>query len=318
MKLRIGATLAGLPAALALALGGPARAEEIEVLARKATEAPVIDGKVDRVWDAVRAVKVTASEGPQGDVEITVKALYTDRDVYFLFQWPDKTQSLGRFWEYTGTEWRATRGNEDRLNVAWDMGAKDFAQKGCTAACHKQGKEVTFRTTGSDRLDIWHWKSHRTNPAGWMDDQWLGAEVRPADRSARSNDSPGGTKANWDASAKRPRWGFKEGVRPGPVLLARDAVELRESARFKAGDRLPRDVVEKPTGSRGDIEARGVWDRGRWTLEVRRARDTGDRDHDVQFTDPGKAHLFGLSVHDDAGDDEHSHTGRTVLKLLLK
>ena len=71
-------------------------------------------------------------------------------------------------------------------------------------------------------------------------------------------------------------------------------------------------------GSRGDIESGATWDRDRWTLEIRRARDTGDREHDVLFTDPGRPYYFGISVHDNAGDEDHSHTGQTALKLLLK
>lgn len=319
MSLRAGVAFA-VTAVLGAGVAPPlAVAEEIEVVARRATEAPAIDGKVDKAWDAVRATRVTLSEGPQGDVEVTLKALYTDKDVFFLVQWADKTESLGRLREFDGKEWKPAKGNEDRLNFAWDLGVKDFAAKGCAAACHKQGKEVTFRTEGPGaRLDIWHWKAQRTNPAGWADDQWLGHEKQGD--SYRGNDpkTGGGYEDNWDKEAKRPKWTFKEGIRPGAVLLRKDAVEVKDPGRFKAGDRLPREVVDRITGSRGDIEAKGVWDRGRWTLELRRARETGDREHDVQFTEAGRPYLFGLSVHDSAGDEEHSHTGRTVLKLLFR
>jgi hypothetical protein len=170
-------------------------------------------------------------------------------------------------------------------------------------------------------MDVWHWKAHRSNAAGYADDQWLGHELKKEgdEEIARGNDAKtaGGYSDNWDKEAKRPKYGFKEGVKPGPVLLKKDAVEIKDR-KFKAGDRLPREVVEKPTGSRGDIEARAVWDKGRWTLEMKRARDTGDKENDVQFTDPARPYYFGISVHDDGGEEEHSHTGRTVLKLLLK
>jgi hypothetical protein len=199
---------------------------------------------------------------------------------------------------------------------------KEFPAKGCTAACHKQDKAVTLKTNGpSERMDVWHWKAHRSNPAGYADDQWLGHELKKEgdEEIARGNDAKtaGGYSDNWDKEAKRPKYGFKEGVKPGPVLLKKDAVEIKDQ-KFKAGDRLPREVVEKPTGSRGDIEARAVWDKGRWTLEMKRARDTGDKENDVQFRDPARPYYFGISVHDDGGEEEHSHTGRTVLKLLLK
>lgn len=304
---------------------GPAGAAELEVLAKKAAEAPVIDGKVDKMWDTVRATKVVASEGPQGDVDISLKVLYTDKDVYFLFQWPDKTMSLNRLYEFDGKEWKKVKGGEDRFNVMWDVNntIKDFPAKGCTAACHKQDKKVTLKTNGpGERMDVWHWKAQRSNPAGYADDQWLGHELRKEgdEEIARGNDAKtaGGYADNWDKQAKRPKYAFKEGVKPGPVLLKKDAVEIKDYGKFKAGDRLPREVLDKPSGSRGDLEARAVWERGRWTLEIKRARDTGDKDNDVQFTAAGRPYYFGISVHDNAGDEDHSHTGQTALKLMLK
>lgn len=311
--------LGAVVTAAALLAWTPAWAETIEVAAKKVAEPPTVDGKVDKAWDSVKATKVTASEGPQGDVEISLKALYTDAAVYFLIQWPDKTMSQNRMYELAGKEWKKAKGGEDRFSIMWDMGMKDFPDKGCAAACHKQGKEVSLRTTAAgERLDVWHWKAQRTNPAGYVDDQWLGHEKK--EDSARGNDAKtaGGYADNWDKEAKRPKYAFKDGVKPGPVLLKKDAVEIKDPGKFKSGDQLPREVLDKPVGSRGDIEARGVWDKGRWTLEIKRARDTGDKDGDIQFTDPARAYLFGMSVHDNAGDDEHSHTGRTVLKLMLK
>ncbi len=303
---------------------GSAAADEIEVVAKKVTEVPVIDGKADKVWDSVKATRVTASEGPQGDVEISLKVLYTDKDVYFLAQWPDKTMSLNRLYELDGKEWKKVKGSEDRFNIMWDIGntVKEFPAKGCTVLCHKEDKKVLLKTGGpGERMDVWHWKAQRSNPVGFVDDQWLGHEIKKVgeDEVARDSDAKtaGGYSDNWDKEARRPKFTFKEGAKPGPILLKKDAVEIKDQ-KFKAGDRLPREVLEKPVGSRGDIEAKGVWEKGRWTLEMKRARDTGDKENDVQFTDAGRPYYFGISVHDDAGDEDHSHTGRNVLKLLLK
>lgn len=300
-------------------------AAELEVSAKKVTDGPVIDGKVDKVWDGVKATKVMATEGPQGAVEISLKVLYTPKDIYMLFQWPDKTLSQNRLYEFTGSEWKKVKGGEDRFNLMWDIDntMKDFPAKGCTAACHKQDKKVFLKTNGpTERLDVWHWKAQRSNPAGYMDDQWLGHELKKDgdEEVARHGDAKtsGGYSDNWDKAAKRPKYTFKKGLKPGPALSKKDAVEINDAAKFTAGDRVPREVIERPVGSRGDIEARAVWDRGRWTLEIRRARDTGDKEHDIQFTDPGRPYYFGISVHDNAGDEDHSHTGQTALKLLLK
>jgi len=315
----------------ALVVAGAAWAAEIEVTAKKIkdAEAPKIDGKVDKIWDSVRATKAIASEGPQGKVEINLKVLYTDKEIFFLFQWPDKTESLNRFFEFDGKEWKKFKGNEDRLNLAWDIDntVKDFPKKGCAAVCHKVDKEVELKTNAADeRVDIWHWKAQRSNPAGYADDKWLGHEAKKIIYEGREiaryrgNDAAtsGAGKGNWDKEAKRPKYTFKEGVSAGPILHEKDAVEIKDFGKFKAGDRLPLETVTRPAGSRSDVDAQGVWKDGRWTLEFRRARATEDKQNDVQFVDPGRPYYFGISVHDNETDDNHSHTGETVLKLILK
>jgi hypothetical protein len=306
-----------------------ARADEVELRAKKVSDAPAIDGRVDKAWDAVKATRITASEGPQGNVAITTKALYTDKEIFFLFQWPDKTMSMNRFFEFDGKEWKKVKGYEDRFNLAWDIRntIKEFPAKGCTGLCHKEGKQVSFKTNGpSERVDIWHWKAQRSNPVGYMDDQWLGSDAIKSMYEGREvvryrgNDkaTSGAGKNNWDKEAKRPKYGWKNGSKPGPVLLEKDAVEIKDYGRFKAGDRLPLETLARPGGSRGEIDAKGVWANGRWTLEVKRARVTEDKENDVQFTDEARPYLFGISVHEDATEDEHSTTERNVLKLLLK
>ena len=139
-----------------------AGSSEVEIVARKTAETPRIDGKVDKVWDTVKAVRVKATEGPQGPVEVTLKALYSERDIYFLVQWPDKTMSMNRFFEFDGKEWKKVKGYEDRINFAWDIHntVKDFPSRSCAAACHREGKEVSWKTTSAaERLDVWHWKA---------------------------------------------------------------------------------------------------------------------------------------------------------------
>ena len=75
-----------------------------EVTAKKITdaEAPKIDANVDKIWDSVRATKIPVAEGKIGKIEVTMKVLYTDKDLYFLFQWSDETESLGRYYEFDG------------------------------------------------------------------------------------------------------------------------------------------------------------------------------------------------------------------------
>jgi hypothetical protein len=53
-----------------------------------------------------------------------------------------------------------------------------------------------------------------------------------------------------------------------------------------------------------DVKAKGVWRDGMWTLELRRALDTGNAD-DVVFT-RGQAVAAGIAVFDRTGHDDHN------------
>jgi hypothetical protein len=306
-----------------LASGGLVHAEVVEVTATKigAADAPQIDGKLDKAWDRVRASRVRVAEGSIGKVEVTMKAVYTDTDVFFLFQWPDKTMSLNRTFEFDGKEWKPTKGDEDRLSIMWDINnnLQGFQRRGCADLCHQKEKKFFLATNApGERADLWHWKAQRTNPVGQADDQHLVDEL--SDGTGRRTDAQtsGGYASNWDKEARRPKYTFKDGVKPGPVLLQKDAVEVKDPGAFKKGDRLPREVIAPFVGSRGAVQAAATWERGRWTLELKRSRATDDKDHDVQFADAGRPYHFGLAVHDDSGEDEHSHTGTTVYRLQLK
>lgn len=319
---QFGDALRALALGLALA-AGPAEGAETPLVAPAvpAARAPAVDGKVDAVWAAAKPARLTLAEGSQGTVEVTARALRTDTHLYLLFEWPDRTQSLNRVWEFASGGWRAARGSEDRLNLAWPIGgaAPDFAARGCQGACHKS--EGVMRTGGpGERIDLWYWMAQRTNPLGVADNWVLTHEVAPVGgvRTGRRPDVPAGNpwEPNWDEAAGRPRQTFRPGARPGPVLLRPEAVPVRPAARFKAGDRVPREVLQPPQGPRAAIEARGVWERGTWRVELRRALLTAS-DADVQFAGPGP-HYLAVSIHDDAERDEHAHMGRDVVSLRFE
>lgn len=306
----------------ALPLAG-ARAAEVDLTAPlvPVSAAPVVDGRADRVWEQAPAVRVTLGEGTQGSVEVTVRALRTATHLHLLVRWPDRTESLRRGLELVDRGWRPTRGGEDRLNIGWDIGGsvKGFALGGCQLLCHKT--EGMMRTGGAgERLDLWYWMAQRTNPLGVADDWVMGHEpgVVGGWPSGRRPDAPGGGpwEPNWDDAGRRPRWMPRPGLRPGPVLLRKDAAAVTDAARFTASARLPREVLAPPAGPRAGIEARGIWMGGHWTVELGR-RLTTDDEADVQFSGPGPF-LFAISIHDDAEKDEHAHMGRDVLRLHLR
>ena len=299
-----------------------APAAETEVVSESVGpgEAPVIDGRLDAVWKRAPASSFTLSEGSQGSVEVTLRSVHTETHLYLLFHWPDKTESLNRFYEFTAGGWKPTRGREDRLNIAWEIGSvKDFAATGCSGFCHKT--EGVMRTNApGERVDLWYWMAQRTNAVGVADDWMMGHEpvLVDGEKTGRRPDAPTGGpfESNWNEAAKRPRFTGKAARKPGPVLLKREATVVSESMRFKPGDRLPREILGPASGPRAGIEAKGVWERGWWTVELKRTLVTGD-DHDVQLTGAGPFN-FAVSIHDDAHKDEHAQMGRDVLQLRLK
>jgi len=310
-------------ALMILALARSAPAAEIELVAEPVAQAevPVIDGKVESIWQRASPVRFTLSEGSQGSVEVTLRALRSESHLYLLFQWPDKTESLNRFYEFDGRAWRPGRGREDRLNIAWNIGGsvREFEGKGCSVLCHKTEGVMKTNAPG-EKVDLWYWMGQRSNGVGVADDWAMLHEPAPVEgtKSGRRPDAPTGGpfEPNWSEASKRPAFAQAKGAKPGALLLKKEAAAIQPSARFKPGDRLPRELLAPPSGPRAGIEARGIWERGRWAVELGRALETGD-ENDIQLTGPGPFY-FAVSIHDDGEKDEHAQMGRDVLKLRVK
>lgn len=295
----------------------PVQAQTV-VKAVRIKKAPTIDGKADRAWNKVKRSKIAIP----GEFTVNVKAAYDDSHIYFLFQWPDKDKSLNRIYVYGGGKWKKQRGNEDRFNVLWsiDNSIANFDKKGCQIACHKKKGEDqgSMYTNGpNERGDLWHWKAQRTNPVGYADDQYLTDKLETShdETTGRRADAKtgGGYTANWNPGKKRPEFTVAKG-KGGPVLTKALAKPVGDHTRFKKGMRLPREVLEKPVGSRGDVAAKGLWKRKKWTLEIARKLETG-HDDDIQFNERGKPYYFGISIHNNSGGDSHVTSKVVVLRF---
>jgi len=97
--------------------------------------------------------------------------------------------------EQVSTGWSSNL-NDDKFAVAWAIGDPDgittdgtneanlpagttFTQGGCAVACH--GSLGMAPPDGL--IDLWHWKTSRSNPLGYVNDQWGG------DGTSRSTDT---------------------------------------------------------------------------------------------------------------------------------
>ncbi|MBM2826182.1 MAG: hypothetical protein HW403_246 [Dehalococcoidia bacterium] len=297
----------------------------------KAKAAPA--SAADAAWNTAPSLQVTLKgEGEFKDKSksVTARALYTDSDLHLLFRWKDESQSLTKeAWRYDGVKWAKQKGNEDRLAILWEITPIDgFASKACATACHDSAKEKEkwyFATNAAtERADLWHWKSYRSDPLGFADDSWLGeSDPKASPPTGRRNDPGGGGDSRNEtpekdrpalmADSSKPVPALKPGA-PGGLLAKDNTVPIKDYAAFKAGDVLGYRILSQPSGSRGDIKALSEYRDGEWTLILSRKLTTGNED-DVAFA-LDKPYNLGMAVFDDSGD-ENSYDS-TALRLKFR
>lgn len=272
----------------------------------------VLDMDAD-FWVEAPALEVPTEGVEEGDPAgptITLQAVYDGDYILIRAEWADPTASvLKDAWTWDG-EGFSSSGNEDRLMIHWPIGNNpDFASEGCGMLCHNDAEDKDTWWMGSDSEEVtydqWHWKSTRSSPVGQADDKWLGTQEDPADvESAHHGDdrSGGGESRNISENLTGPAFMNGEDA-DSPFIFAGEEVPIDVSL-LEAGDVIPGYILAPSEGSRGDVEALGVWSDGRWVVLLRRALNTSHSD-DVTFTPP-KPVPFGIAVVDDGGDYKHT------------
>ena len=160
--------------------------------------------------------------------------------------------------------------------------------------------------TDGSLADVWHWKSVRSGVLNQFDDNYFGAplEAKPGRYTGGYMQDPktaGGYDQNFekigdgtfvklkylprDLAAQQARMGrFNPDSSvsdEGSFAMARtDVVPYSAAldARVPLGTVIPSVVYDKPfEGDRGDVVVHAKWKEGWWTLEAKRALDTGSR-----------------------------------------
>ncbi len=340
-----------LGAALALGLGGavaPAKDAAAQagptLVAAKVTAPPRLDGTgADPAWASGTALEVPVMGPPLGFATVTLRAVYTDREIYLLAKWPDKTPNVEhKPYTYDGTQWTKPEGPlEDRLAIPWNISTRNFDKPGCAILCHAgsayPAKQPRMHTNGPDEFtDEWHWKAARSNPMGYIDDKYVDGTVKPDDDEA-GRAADGGTRVytgnRFKGGAPSFVWKNASPTVPPTAAPAQARLFLLDADKapygptnpltgkpWAKGDTVPVAILQKPAGSNADIRAVGVWKDGFWTLELARALDTrenavkGEKNVDVIF-EPGKTYHFGLSVFDNSEASNHSFSGPLALSF---
>jgi hypothetical protein len=326
MKTNIGLALLLVVVAIVLWRQPAQTAQDSGALtAVKVDKAPVLDGKIDEAWKKAKEIKTSLIGGanlPKGGTEVSLKAVYTATDVYFLAQWRDPTQSTQREpWkkQADGT-WvelidPADKGGdnnkyyEDKFAMLWNINIAGFEAAGCMVACHagEAGKPYGNKYTANagELGDIWHWKGVRMGPVGQIDDQYLDNTRYDKDKTpnaGRKSDpktGAGGYVENVSDDKKGPKFAAKGNKAAPPYWILDQEKEAIDTSKYKAGQEVPGIIISPFAGDRGDISARANWSNGVWTLEISRKLKTGSQ-YDVQFDDLSKEYAFGVAVFDNA------------------
>lgn len=290
--------------------GGPAAAPS--TLTAVKVEATSLDAAAD-YWAGAPVLAVDTKAAVEGNPDgptVKMQAVYDGEFFVIRTEWADPTASIAKnAWTWDGSAY-AKSGDEDRFMITWPIGNNaDFASKGCTVACHNDSANDDEWWMGSEdpsiSYDSWHWKATRTNPAGYTDDQRWSILTDPADPgSSRPSDAKdsGGYSDNVNDDGSGPMFMSSQGTKE-QFILAGDEIDI-DTAALAAGDVIPGYVLARAIGSRGDVEANGVWQDGTWVVVQRRALNTAHED-DATFTPP-KPMPFGMSVVDDGGGTEHT------------
>lgn len=237
------------------------------IIAKKVESPPVINGKGDDlVWK--EAKKYTVGDDI-AKVEITLKAVYTDTEIFFLASFPDKDESAAhKFWVWDEKEQMYKTGplREDTLIFKWHMAPQPI--------------DLSLKSGQDYFADIWFWKACRSNPVGYLDDKY---------QRYSSTKLPKSYEIEVTGEIRHLLREGDSGTAAYKNVIYTDY----------EGDNIRRYINLVPTGSRADIRGKGIWSDGRWTIELGRRLLTGNND-DVQF-DTSKTYFFGVSLYEIAG-----------------
>ncbi|MCP5160896.1 MAG: ethylbenzene dehydrogenase [Hahellaceae bacterium] len=309
----------------------------------------VVDGVVDHVWTSAKAVHIELdqtlyepSNGYPGMASTTVemKSLYDDKNIYFLLQYTDPTHSFDRFpwikqsdgsWQQKMNKDSTGHDNyyyEDKVAIFWNISADKFENKGCAVACHRaSGGKVNgiddssvgrkFTREG-ETIDMWHWKSVRTNPNHQLDDQFVDSTHDPKQNKEWGRKGDHKTGGGYKDNVERGKPAYVSANLNETSVAIPDAAKRPFTPYYNGSTRIPGIVTAPFEGSRGDIEGYGVWRDGVWTLEIKRAKVTEGQDaalQDVQFSDPKGRYPFGVAVFDNSQINHIFHFGSYVLEF---
>lgn len=261
-----------------------------ELVAGKVSKLPTIDGKADDdAWKAAKEVVVKMDQPDEDPPKktISIKAVHDGDSICFLLVWadPDKNDQHSPF------VWKDPAGYEPD---------EEKVEDACTLAFELEGKFDSDMKAGIEsKWDVWEWGAARTNPSGYaLDRTHVYSRQAPAPpiKGRRLTDRAGGQIY------------FSHPIDAGTPCYTK--IELPEK---KGAPMIPQYPSQKPTGSAADVQAKGEWANGKWTVEFKRKLSTGNKD-DTAFA-VGKSCGIAIATFDKSEKGDHDVSKGFILKI---
>jgi hypothetical protein len=277
-----------IAAVLVVVWGAPVR-QDPELVAAKVAKLPVIDGKADDdAWKSAKELKTGIDEPLEEKPKktISIKAVHDGDSICILLVWedPDKND------QHAPYVWKGTAYEADEEKV------EDF----CTIGFALEGKFDSDMKAGIEsKWDVWEWTAARTNPSGFaINRTHIFTKTKPAEPIKSKKMTDRNQEPIYFAHP------YKEGT---PCFKRVDAPEK------KGADVVPQFVSQAPSGPVADVQAKGEWANGKWTVEFKRKLNTGHKDQTVFAV--GKSVAFAVATFDKCEKGDHIVTRNLILKI---
>lgn len=309
--------------------------------------APDVNSSViESVWASSTAMAVSVSPmgksftGDPSSFQVSLKAIRTDQDVYFLAEYDDATQDMlrqpvkfkgGNFFDMKN--WSFEKNTyDDGFSLLFERdpgtsGAKTFNADGCAMLCHETRTidwDPGMFSESAGRYDVWYWNAGKSNGCGLANDgEAIGSpnfqmvKDAPSDEIYLYNviDSfpyliAGGNNLGLDA-----KYFIAEAT--AQTFDATATQNPSTNSAWKAGDRVPGYYIKAENGlsSYYDVKARGYYSGGKWHVKFKRTLNRTGDELDVTFI-PGNEYGFSFAVHNH--NSPGNHYGVADKKFTLK
>ena len=239
-----------------------------QIVSHKTVAAPTLDGNCGD--DAWKDIKPEIIYDKTAELNFFLRSVYAAEQVFFCVLYQDTAENSFHnpwLWDKEQLTYLTGPHREDTFVFKWNM----------------MDKPVNLSNFSEDSYtaDVWYWKANRTNLAGYADDKTQVLSDTPNEKT---------TEVITASGAKRYLQRKSDAGKPAYN-------ELKKAPTNYVTPLVNRFEPVTPEGSRGDVEAKGEWRDGYWTIEFARKFDTG-HDDDIQFNPQSdRSYLFGVSIY---------------------